>query len=177
MDYKNLRFIWRNYMAEIQTTDVIDIKNNSFEAKRAHRWLFSVAGEKWYWARTASRPTFTVEPITIDYLNGKRYEAGKMEWSPISVSLYDPIAPSASQKIMEWARLCYETLSGRSGYSTFYKREVTLEMLDPVGVIVESWAIKGAWITNASFGDLDYSSAELVQATIELRMDNCVLEY
>ena len=164
-------------MPTIYDSTILDIKNNTFEAKRSHRWIFSVGGERWYWARTASRPTATVEPITIDYLNGKRYVAGKLEWSPITVALYDPIAPSASQKIMEWVRLCYETLSGRAGYAAFYKKNVQLEMLDPVGAIVENWNIQGAWITNASFGDLDYSSSELVQATVELRMDNCVLEY
>jgi len=97
--------------------NILDIRDNSFEAKRAHSWILEVGSERWYWARTVSRPSASIEPITIDYINGKRYVAGKFEWGTTTVSLYDPITPSASQKLMEWVRLCYENLSGRSGYA------------------------------------------------------------
>jgi hypothetical protein len=57
---------------------------------------------------------------------------------------------------MEWHRLCHESVSGRDGYPDFYKRDIQIKIIDPVGSIVELWDIKGAFITEANFGDLSH---------------------
>ncbi len=130
-----------------------------------------------YIARTATRPTINIEPITIDFLNSKRYIAGKAEWDQITIGLYDPISPSASQKVMEWIRLSFETITGRAGYAAFYKKTIELSLYDPVGAEVEKWQMRGAWITNAAFGDLDMSTAEAATVDIQLRYDQALLNF
>ena len=130
-----------------------------------------------YIARTASRPSFTQESVTIDYLNTRRYLAGKFEWNTMTIGLHDPIAPSAAQKVMEWARLAHETISGRDGYAAFYKKNFNLISLDPVGAAVEKWEIRGAFITDATFGDYDMASGEPLPIDITVRMDECILRY
>ena len=113
----------------------------------------------------------------VDYINSKRYLAGKFEWGTIALTLQDPIAPSSSQKVMEWARLAHETISGRDGYAAFYKKDFSLNLMDPVGVTIEQWDIKGAWITDADFGGLDYASGEPVEISLTVRPDECILRY
>ena len=56
---------------------------DTFEPKRQNRFLFQFTDDTLpaYIARTASRPSFTQETVTIDYLNSKRYLAGKFEWN------------------------------------------------------------------------------------------------
>jgi hypothetical protein len=79
---------------------------------------------------------------------------------------------------MEWIRLHYESVSGRAGYADFYKRDVQLKLLDPVGTVVELWDGKGAFITNATYNDLDYSAdGEHMAINLTLRCDNWVLQY
>ena len=95
-----------------ETYGVNEMLADAYEPKRQNRWVFELEGIPSFIARTATLPSFSVEPITIDFLNTKRYIAGKFEWNTITLGLYDPIAPSASQKVMEWARLGYENLSG-----------------------------------------------------------------
>lgn len=152
---------------------------DAYEPKRANRWLFQFDDDTipTFIARVASKPNLTVEPVSIDFMNTKRYIAGKFEWGTITLGLYDPIAPSASQKVMEWVRLSYENLSGRAGYAAFYKKNFSLLSLDPVGAPVEQWDIQSAWVTEATFGDLDMASSELQQIDITIRMDRCVLRY
>jgi hypothetical protein len=43
--------------------------------------------------------------------------------------------------------------------------------------VVELWDIKGAQITSAQYGDLDYSGEEPTEIALTLQMDNCVLQY
>ena len=152
---------------------------DTFEPKRQNIFLFQFTDDTLpaYIARTASRPSFTQETITIDYLNSKRYLAGKFEWNTMTIGLHDPIAPSAAQKVMEWARLAPETISGRDGYAAFYKKNFNLISLDPVGAAVEKWEIRGAFCQEATFGDYDMASSEVMTIDITIRMDECILRY
>ena len=66
----------------------------------------------------------------------------------------------------------------RDGYSDFYKKDLTLNIVGPVGDVVSEWIIKGAIITEASFGDYGYDSVDAVQEiTITVDMDYCVLNF
>ena len=150
---------------------------NKFEPKRKFRWIVEIEGVDAFLAKTANRPTVTFEEITIDWINTKRYLAGKHAFETLSLTLYDPIAPSGAQQVMEWVRLNFEVVSGRSGYADFYKRDLRLKLLDPVGTVVELWDLKGCWMTNATFGDLDYTSSDPTEIALTLRFDEAILQY
>ena len=91
--------------------------------------------------------------------------------------LYDPITPSGAQAVMEWARLSYESVTGRAGYSDFYKKNLQLDVLGPVGDIVSQWIIQGAFIVNADFGQYDWATDEVVDLSMTVAMDYCVLNF
>ena len=95
----------------------------------------------------------------------------------LDITLYDPIVPSGVQAVIEWIRLGHESVTGRDGYSDFYKKNVTFQLLGPVGDIVEKWDLKGAYIQSANFGDLDWSVSEPVDITCTLRYDYAVLQF
>ena len=51
-------------------------------------------------------------------------------------------------------------------------------MLGPAGDIVEQWVGKNAFITEASFGDMDWSStSDLIDLTVSVQCDYWVLEF
>jgi hypothetical protein len=96
----------------------------------------------------------------------------------MTLELYDPIAPSGAQAVMEWARLAHESVTGRDGYSDFYKKDITLNILGPVGDVVGEWIVKGAFVKSANFGEYDWSSGEAAIALgVTIAMDYCVLNY
>lgn len=160
-------------MAEI--LEVNQLLADSFEPKRKFRWIIAINGIDAFTAKTASRPQLTFDETVIDYVNQKRYLSGKGTWAPISLTLYDPIIPSAAQKVMEWVRLDWENLTGRMGYAAFYKKTINLKMLDPVGAVVEDWQMDGTWIQDANFNDLDYATSDAVEISLTLRFDQATL--
>ena len=160
-----------------ETLSVTDMLPNKFEPKRKFRWVFAIEGIDSFLMKTASRPTFTTTEQEIPFINSTRYLAGKTKFETISVTLHDPIAPSGAQQVMEWVRTHSESVSGRAGYADFYKRDCQLKLLDPVGTVVELWDIKGAFITSAAYGDLDYGTEDAMEVSLTLRFDNCVLQY
>ena len=62
-------------------------------------------------------------------------------------------------------------------FRSFYKRDIQLKMLDPVGTVVELWDIKGAFITEANFGEVTYEDGGPMEISMTLRFDNCVLQF
>ncbi len=160
-----------------ETLSVTDMLPNKYEPKRKFRWVLQIEGVDAFLMKTAARPSFETDEIEIGFINATRYLAGKTKFSEMSVTLYDPIAPSASQQIMEWIRLHYESVSGRAGYADFYKRDLQLKVLDPVGTVVELWDLKGCWLTTVEYGDLDYDVSDAMEVTISIRYDNAVLQY
>ena len=136
-----------------------------------------IEGVPAYLIKTANRPTITFEEIEWDHINVKRYVKGKGAWETLEVTLYDPIVPSGAQAVMEWVRLHKESVTGRDGYSDFYKKDITFNVLGPVGDKVEEWTLKGAMIQSANFGDLDWSVSEPAEITLTLRYDYAILQF
>ena len=160
-----------------ETLAVTDMLPNKFEPKRQFRWVLAIEGIDAFIVKTASRPNVSIEEIENPYINHKRYVAGKASFETLSVTLHDPIAPSGAQQVMEWVRTHFESVSGRAGYADFYKRDIQLKMLDPIGTVVELWDIKGGFLTAADFGSLDYGTSEPTEISLTIRFDNCVLQY
>jgi len=162
-------------MPEILEFDKIFYKN--FEPKLGNRFIMEINGIESYIIKTASRPTFTSEIVELDHINVKRKIKGKSNWDDMNITLYDPIVPSGAQQVMEWIRTSHESLTGRDGYAAFYKKDITFYLLGPVSDKIEQWTIKGAFITSANFGDLDWSSNDPVSIELTLTFDYAVLEY
>jgi hypothetical protein len=151
-----------------------------YEPKRENRWILrfpsSLGINEWY-VESTSRPKLTIASKEIEFLNTTTFVAGRFKWDAVSVKFRDPIGPSASQAIMEWIRLCAESVTGRMGYAAGYKKNVDLEMLDPTGVVVEKWILEGAFLLGYDGGSLAYNSDNIAGITCQMQMDRCILVY
>ena len=151
-----------------------------YEPKRQNRFILrfpSTLGINEWFVESAARPKITINPVAIPFLNTETYVAGRFTWGTINVKFRDPIGPSASQALMEWVRLCAESVTGRMGYAAGYKKNVDLEMLDPTGVVVEKWILDGCMITKAAWDNVAYSDDKLAGLDVTLQMDRCILVY
>ena len=149
----------------------------AFEPKLQNRFLMSIDGIPSYLIKKVSRPSVTFGEIVLDHINVKRKLKGKANWDNITIDLYDPVTPSGAQAVMEWIRLSHEAVTGRDGYSDFYKKQIHIKTLGPVGDIVEEWILKGAYVQNATFGDMDWTSDTPVNISLTIVMDYAILNY
>ena len=149
----------------------------AFEPKVQNRFLLDIEGIPAYLIKQVARPTISFNPVILDHINVKRKLKGKANWDPISMQLYDPVTPSGAQAVMEWVRLSHESVTGRDGYSDYYKKDINIRTLGPVGDVVEEWILKGAYCQNATFGDMDWSSETPANIGITIVMDYAILNY
>tara|TARA_B100000900_G_scaffold399253_1_gene401594 strand:- start:12156 stop:12644 length:489 start_codon:yes stop_codon:yes gene_type:complete len=158
--------------------DPNEIFFTAFEPKQANRFILYVDGIPAYVVKGVGAVSVTQGTVELNHINVSRYVKGKTVWDPISLTLFDPITPSGAQAVMEWVRLHHESVTGRDGYSDFYKKDLTFNVLGPVGDIVSEWIIKGAFIQSATFGDYNWDSVDTAQ-NIELTVqpDYCILNF
>ena len=161
-------------MAILNTNEIMF---TAFEPKLQNRFIMDIEGIPAYLIKTISRPNVTFNNVVLDHINVKRKIKGKANWEPISCELYDPVTPSGAQAVMEWVRLSHESVTGRDGYSDFYKKDIGFQVLGPVGDVVEEWLLKGTFIQAANFNDLDFSSSDPVDISLTLRYDYAILQF
>ena len=149
----------------------------SWEPVKAHQFIMAIGDIPAFLIKASAKPSIANGEITLDHINVQRYVKGKSVWNTITVSLYDAIVPRGAQAVMDWIRLHHESATGRDGYSSFYKKEVRLHQLSPLGEVVEEWVLKGAFITDAKFGDYDWGSDEVQSIDFTLRFDWAFLNY
>ena len=162
-------------MADMVTPE--EIMFTPFEPKLKNRFIMYIEGIPAYLVKTMNRPSLNQETVELPHINVTRYVKGRSTWQPIEVTLYDPIVPSGAQSVIEWVRLHHESVTGRDGYSDFYKKDITFNLLGPVGDKIEEWTLKGAFIQTADWSDMDYASNEVAQVSLTLQYDYAILQF
>ncbi len=104
-----------------------------------------------YVCKGITRPSFS-----IDENNVKSYDV-------MLLKFYDPIEKPTTEKIMR-------TLDKTNNI------DFDLEMLDPVGDVVEKWVITGK-VIHVDFGELDWQNAEPVEIEMVVKIKTCILEF
>tara|TARA_R110002050_G_scaffold296912_1_gene457421 strand:- start:113 stop:607 length:495 start_codon:yes stop_codon:yes gene_type:complete len=164
-------------MAIIQSNEIFF---TAYEPKLTNRFIMRMVdtGIPSFLVKQVSAITLTQNAVPLNHINVQRYVKGKTIWNPITFTMYESITPSGAQAVMEWVRLGHESVTGRDGYSDFYKRNLKFQGLGPVGDVVSEWVIQGAVITEANFGDYSWDDdGTPVNMTITVQPDYCILNY
>jgi len=136
------------------------------EPKKVNRFLITFPTEfniEQYMVKSASRPSYNQHFGTGTFFS--RHSQPITTWDDIDIVFYDLISPSSAQIIMGLLR-----------ENKFNNFQFKLEMLGPIGDVVEEWEITGT-VSKVSFGDLDYSSNEISNISMTISPSTCVLLY
>ena len=141
--------------------------NNFVEPKMGNRFLiyfpeyFNIPE----WAITkASRPRLNIFKRDI-FPHNNDLTQQFYEWADLELKLIDPISPSSTQALNNLVR-----------NNTIHENiEITLEMLDPTGIVVERWLLTDCFIKSIDFGSLSYSSNNLAEITLTISINQAVL--
>lgn len=151
-----------------------------FEPKRINRFFAKfdtdIGIEQWK-VQKFDRPKMKINSVPIKFYNEQNYVSGQYNWDPLTITLLDPIAPSTGIEVMEWVRKHAESLTGRMGYASHYKKDIELIEGDPGGNIVSRFYLEQCLITSVDFGSNDYTSDELSNITLTIQPWRCILNY
>ena len=84
-----------------------------YEPKLKNRFIMEIGGIPAFTIKAAQRPQIIFEKVELEHMNITKYVKGKGKWQELTISLYDPIVPSAAASVIEWIRLHHESATGR----------------------------------------------------------------
>ena len=159
------------------------------DPKRKFNFDINITGAdgaiKNYFAKTVTKPGFTVNSAEHNYLNHTFHYPGRLIWNDISITFVDPgkgtdsANDSASSGLVQMlSDAGYNPPSSATDRKTMSKSKavkalgrVTITQRDDNNVALDQWVLTNAWISEVNFGDLDYSSDDLVEVTCTIKYD------
>jgi len=128
---------------------------------------------------SVGRPSVTHEEVIVDSYNSKMYLAGKHTWEPISIVLRDDMNSAVVKALGNQLNKQLDHNSQSSAVAgSVYKFDMAIETLDGnngegnTPVVFDKWEIEGAFLSGVQYGDLNYSTSDMVQVTATIRYDN-----
>ena len=152
--------------------------------KRKYNFQVSINGAngkiKNYFAKTATKPSWTKGTAEHAYLNHTFYYPGRLTWGDVQITFVDPgDGDNASEGLVSILEASgYNPPENANDRSTISKSKavaalgtVTIQQLDDSGGVIETWNLINAFITECNFGDLDYTSDDLVELQVTIKYD------
>src|SRR4051812_27659935 len=86
----------------------------------------------------AERPKITNDVKELKYKNSYTKYKGPTKFENMNIKFRDVVGPSVMQKLWQWQREHYDPATGCGGYPSQYKKNLTLNMEDDCGNVVQS---------------------------------------
>ena len=128
----------------------------------------------------AKRPTVTFDPIELPVYNSRVYMAGKHKWEPLTVKLRDDATGQVQKLVGEQLQKQFDFFEQSSAASGIdYKFTTRIEMLDGgnganVPTVLETWQCYGCFLTNATYGTVNYGTSDPVAIDLTIQYDNAI---
>ena len=125
----------------------------------------------------SARPNISFKEIEVSHLVETIYFPGRPDFKPLKVTLYDV---AQNNPVWDWIKKIYDPENNNYAGSIinlafdesgYFKRDITIYMLDGCGNAIESWTYENAYPTEVEFGDTDMGTSEIMKVNLTLRYD------
>lgn len=136
------------------------------------RIIFSAIGDIGIYGKSATLPIVENNPITVEYGNTYMKVKGKTRWNDISFTCY-AFEGLTFEQLWSYLSDLHQSVSlGTDFYADRYKKDIQIQLLSPDDqTIVGTWKLIGGFISTLNYGQLDWSSDEVVQPQVTISYD------
>ncbi|MEO6301837.1 MAG: phage tail protein, partial [Bacteroidia bacterium] len=120
----------------------------------------------------AARPSIKNEVKSIKYKGSTFKYKGPTTVEDMTIKFRDVVGPAVMQKLWQWQKEHYDFITGCGGYTSQYKKNLTLLIEDDCGNPVQKWVLYGCFIAGLDGGTLDMNSTgEPIELTLQIAYD------
>ena len=171
------------------TTDFGDTSTTGLkDPKRKFRFQVQMTGLSndtllWY-AKTVSKPSFTIAAAEHKYLNHTFYYPGSITWNDVVMTLVDPVNPDAAATFSDIMQASGYAPPPNSTYPATISKssaagalgQVKIIQYDGDGAAVETWTLNNSFMTEVKYGDMAYGEDDLSEISVTLKYDWATVE-
>ena len=162
------------------------------EPKKSYRWLLYMGGIDPWIAKKVTKPGYAISKLTDKDIYGNLvFSPGILEWKDIKVTLVDPGSPDLTATLYKILKESgykfpeadepgsFEGVKLKAGLGRVKIQQIAnptkgvgrqrrASDVGPRPKIIEEWVLYNAWIQEANFGQLDYTSDDLVEIELTI---------
>lgn len=168
------------------------------EPRRAHRFLLNIprltngaedGTYQQYLCRSVNKPSYTISEVEHKFLGNTYYYPGAVTWNTVTATLVNAVDPDGNRLLFDALyrsghtdpNMQADIFNGNAGDvlpGTLNKEDslnafgdILIKELGPQGGFIGTWKLMNPFLTNVTFGDLDYASEELLNLELTFRYD------
>lgn len=144
------------------------------EPFRAYSFLLEIEGlsDITLAVQSTQMPQNNFDEIELGWVNGYVYFPGKSRHEPMPLVLRDLVAYDTAARIAQWWKQHYDPETGIQYPASNYKRTAYLMRIAPGSDQgQEAWELRGLFLLNSNFGQLDFSNSAHKELDLTLRFD------
>jgi hypothetical protein len=122
-------------------------------------------------ARSAEQPSFTNDPVTVDFMSGYFKMKGKTKWNDIRLSCYSFEGITENELYAYFNTNHIDVSTATEFQMSRYKHMMMMFLLGPMGNPTAMWKLYGAFIADAAWGNMDYGTNEVIQCDVTITYD------
>lgn len=135
------------------------------------RILFSQLPNVEFYGKATTLPKVENTIITAEYGNTYMRLKGKTRWNAITISCYAYEQMTIDELWDYLNNLHQEIETGKDFYADEYKKDITIQLLNPKEETIGTWRLIGAFLASIDHGQLDFAAEEIVQPEITIEYD------
>lgn len=149
------------------------------EPLRKFRFQIQIGGDLWWWAKSVTQPSPDVSTSEYQLINHKIKYPGIVTWNDIDVSIVE-VGEKGIELYKQLKNVGYNFSPGEARKDGILKKQkwdnsIIINKLDSQGNTLEVWTLHNAFIRSIKYGDLDYTSDDLVDITLTITYDSATL--
>ena len=163
--------------------------DKTLEPLRKFRFSIQIGEDsQLWWAKSVSKPAFDITTNEYQLINHKFKYPGIVTWNDIDIVIVDfkknetDSDDSPKTKGIGYYKHLVDHGYHLDGTSVdgiqkvqYAGKPFVIKQLDSTGEAIETWTLINPWIKSVKFGDLDYSSDDLIEITITVSYDSAKL--
>jgi hypothetical protein len=152
---------------------------NTLEPLRKFRFQIQFGNDVMWWAKSVTQPSPEVSMSEYQLINHKIKYPGIVTWNDIDITMVD-VGGRGAGLFTDLVFNGYEYLDpdlAPDGIikNQFIGKDIIITKISASGEELETWKLINPFIKAIKYGDLDYSSDDLLEITITVAYDSATL--
>lgn len=122
--------------------------------------------------QSCSLPEVSNPAIEVGYGNSTAKVAGKREYGSGNFVFMDAMVADIESQLVNWQKSIYDPATGKMGWCTDYKHDITITQYGPDGTYERTWKMEGCWPSNISYGEMSGDAADKKTITVTMEYDS-----
>lgn len=124
-----------------------------------------------FYGKAVTLPVVDNSTQVFDYGNTQIKVKGKTKWNDIDITCY-AFEGMTMEHLWSYLNDIHQNVrEGTDYYADDYKKDIQIQLMSPSDIVLGTWTLIGAFLSQINYGELDWSAEDIVQPRLTISYD------